>query len=56
MRIADDTPLLYLLSYSMDGEQGNDLLYCVIMDVVSAYAQQCSMCWLIIACDYELCI
>ena len=33
--ICDDTPILHLLSYSVGGEQGNDLLYCVIADVVS---------------------
>lgn len=35
--IGDDTPLLHLLSYFVDGEQGNDLLYCVIADVVSSF-------------------
>ena len=32
--ISDDTAILHLFSYTMDGEQGNDLLYCVITDVV----------------------
>ena len=32
--VGDDTPLLHLLSYSVDGEQGSDLLYTVIMDIV----------------------
>lgn len=32
--IGDDTPLLHLLSYSDDKEQGNDLLYRIIVDVV----------------------
>ena len=33
--ITDSTPLLHLLSYSMGGEQGNDLLYSTITDIVS---------------------
>ena len=33
--VSDDTPLLHLLSYSVDGEQGSDLLYTVILDIVS---------------------
>lgn len=33
--VSDDTPLLRLLSYSVDGEQGSDLLYAVIVDIVS---------------------
>ena len=33
--VGDDTPLVHLLSYSVDGEQGSDLLYAVISDIVS---------------------
>ena len=33
--VSDETPLLHLLSYSVDGEQGSDLLYTVIVDIVS---------------------
>lgn len=32
--LSDDTPVLHLLSYSVDGKQGSDLLYCVIDDIV----------------------
>ena len=35
--VSDDTPLLHLLSYSVDGEQGSDLLYTVILDIVSVW-------------------
>ena len=33
--IADSTPLLHLLSFSMGGEQGRDLLFCALTDIVS---------------------
>ena len=36
--IRDDMPVLHLLSYSMDGEHGNDLLYTVISDMVRGWA------------------
>lgn len=36
MIVGDDTPLIHLLSYSVDGEQGSDLLYTVITDIVSS--------------------
>ena len=32
--MGDDTPLIHLLSHSVDGEQGPDLLYTVIVDIV----------------------
>lgn len=32
--MGDDTAILHLLSYTVDGEEENDLLYCVITDVV----------------------
>ena len=35
LTVGDDTPLIHLLSHSVDGEQGNDLLYTVIVDIVS---------------------
>ena len=34
MSLSDDTPVLHLLSHSVDGKQGSDLLYCVIADIV----------------------
>jgi len=35
LTVGDDTPLIHLLSHSVDGEQGSDLLYTVIVDIVS---------------------
>ena len=33
--ITDSTPLLHLLSFSMGGEEGRDLLFCALADIVS---------------------
>ena len=39
LTVGDDTPLIHLLSHSVDGEQGSDLLYTVIVDIVSVCTQ-----------------
>ena len=33
--LSDETPLLHMLSYKVNGEQGSDVLCCTIMDIVS---------------------
>ena len=39
LTVGDDTPLIHLLSHSVDGEQGNDLLYTVIVDIITFHNQ-----------------
>ena len=49
LTVGDDTPLIHLLSHSVDGEQGSDLLYTVIVDIVS-------VCVCVCVCLFCVCI
>ena len=42
--LSDETPLLHMLSYKVNGEQGSDVLCCTIMDIVSlVYVLSCRL-------------
>jgi len=44
LTVGDDTPLIHLLSHSVDGEQGSNHLYTVIVDIVRVCVCVLCMC------------